>query len=706
MLNAHWPPSPFLSVALLWLLASLLAWPVGEFPLDDDWAYAKAVEQLVENGTYRVNDWPAMTLFTQVLWGALFAKVFGFSFWALRLSTIVLGIFGLAALDFLLERLSVPAWQRAFALAWLAFNPLFFLLSLTFMTDVSFVSLLLLTSCAYWQALQKGHWKWWALAALGAVLCVLLRQPGLLLPAAFFGAIVLRRPRLGLLLRSGFILALSFASLQAYIFWQESSGTLPAAFSRAGQLLSLVQSKGSGERAVLYGGFVLLYLGLFSLPMLLLLPWRRPQRGAWLVLLPLGGLVLFTLSATWGRGTLGNLIFDLGLGTVAMPGEAVHPKVFQQLPAWSRTAIAVLGWLSALLLSGQIALRLRAFLLSVWPLRKATGFTQQTAEHGGQTFKLALALFLLAYGLFLLPNYFFFDRYLLPLVAFLPLLLPLGKRAPSRFRVRAAIGALAVMGIFSVTGTHDYFAWNRARWSALEALMEQGVSPKEIDGGIEFNAWLETGELGPRGPYGKSWWFVTDDTYALSFAPYSNYCTAAQLPYSKWLPPGRDTLYLLKRPAWRGTDTLHYSMEPSAAAPRPPFAQFGASDLQPLVPGREAARSAYEMGAAQEYALTHQFYPVQPGDELSVSFWSKPIDPRLLLIASAPDADGFHYGLPLLAAEQPADDWTLTTALLRVPNHFPSDTLSLYFWKQSDAAVRIDDYQIVWRQAGGPCPER
>ena len=78
----------------VWILAVLAVDPVGNFALNDDWAYASAVRMLVEQGELRLSGWTAANLITQLLWGALFCLPFGFSFTALRISTLVLAMLG------------------------------------------------------------------------------------------------------------------------------------------------------------------------------------------------------------------------------------------------------------------------------------------------------------------------------------------------------------------------------------------------------------------------------------------------------------------------------------------------------------------------------------------------------------------------------------------------------------------------------------
>src|SRR5205807_2015202 len=76
----------------------------------------------------------------QVYWGALFCVPSGFSFTALRVSTLVLGlvaVIGLYALSFTVWR---DRRLASLAAAALMVNPIFFALANTFMTDVPYLA--------------------------------------------------------------------------------------------------------------------------------------------------------------------------------------------------------------------------------------------------------------------------------------------------------------------------------------------------------------------------------------------------------------------------------------------------------------------------------------------------------------------------------------------------------------------------------------
>src|SRR5690242_11795839 len=97
-----------LLLTLGWAVAIIAINPVGDFPLNDDWSYGYAVRKLVEEGALQFSGWTAANLLAQVAWGALFTLPLGFSFTALRVSTLVLGLAGVLATYGLLREARAP----------------------------------------------------------------------------------------------------------------------------------------------------------------------------------------------------------------------------------------------------------------------------------------------------------------------------------------------------------------------------------------------------------------------------------------------------------------------------------------------------------------------------------------------------------------------------------------------------------------------
>ena len=150
--------------------------------------------------------------------------------------------------------------------------------------------------------------------------------------------------------------------------------------------------------------------------------------------------------------------------------------------------------------------------------------------------------------LLLLNRYgYFFDRYILPVVAFSVVLASLGRGQSTRPRTFAAWAMIVCTGLTSVAFTHDYLAWNRARWTVLAALTgTASISPRQIDGGYEFNG-SQLYDPAYSKSADKSYWWVIDDEYVLASGPMPGYREIARQPVDAWLPIGVSSVLALHR---------------------------------------------------------------------------------------------------------------------------------------------------------------
>ena len=174
--------SPFAAIAVVFIAGWVLVTPWPNVPVIDDWVYAWSVEHLLRTRELRVSDFSSIYPIAQILWGALFAGVAGFSFGILRLSTVVLAYAGCAAIYLTLLELEIDPRVSLVAALTVALSPVYFALSFTFMTDVPFVALCSIALFCYVSALVRGEPRrlWWGGAA--AMLAFFIRPIGVVLP--------------------------------------------------------------------------------------------------------------------------------------------------------------------------------------------------------------------------------------------------------------------------------------------------------------------------------------------------------------------------------------------------------------------------------------------------------------------------------------------------------------------------------------------
>ncbi len=515
----------------------LLTNPTGDFPLNDDWSYGTAVRNLVEHGQFRLSNWTSMPFLPQLFWGALFTLPFGFSFTALRFSTLIASFLGLTLLLLLtrIPRTSPPSLlltPRSFivslfpALLLLA-NPLYLGLSHTFMTDVPFITLLLLSLYLLASAVEKPSRVRLALGMCAAVTAALHRQTGLLIPIAFgLSWLTLHRPSVRRLTLALGFLAVTAAALLGYLGWLRVAGHLPTAFStqptevlkclRAG--LPAVAARASQNLLVFFT-----YLSIFTLPFGLLFI-RSATIRRLLLFLPLS-FVLLALTQLLRVRFPGNILSDRGLGPFTLAGT---------FSAFSGSVLSLVVLAALALLGGALLIELiRA------------GIAQARSSLAARLCVILTGLYLLAFSL-VTP----LDRYALVCLPLLTIAASgeLHQSPPSRPVLFSGLAVLAVYLTFSVAAVHDYLEWNRVRWQALNRLTRDlSLPPERIDGGFEFNGLYTYDEDHSPAP-GRSRWWVKADDYVVAFDPLPGFVVSEEHPVRTWLPAGVKRIFLLTRP--------------------------------------------------------------------------------------------------------------------------------------------------------------
>lgn len=534
--------------------ALLLAGPNGEFPLMDDWSFAAAVKTLLDEGRFAPTEWTAMTLLSQVLWGAAFALVNGFSFETLRFSTIVLALVGAGAGYALMRETGQSRWL-SLLLGWtLAFTPLYFVLSFTFMTDVPFIAVLLFAAIAYCRNLQTGSRAAWIAAIALSLIAILSRQLAMALPVGFAIACLFRDARPRQWAKAMIPPLLGIGCFVAFHQWMTRSGTLPAATDE--QATWLLQSLLRPETVSVFfrNSYVaLVYLGWFLLPLTWVIARRWPRAQARSLRKTVVGsglaIALLSLLSRTRNGsqsvmmpTADNLLVPSGLGPTLLRDQyLLRLDNIPPLPDLLWMTVTALGLLGATLL-----------LALLWA--GTAGLLRRRCA-GGLDAADAIAAFLLsASAVYLFPLLVtaFFDRYLLPVLPLLAVGLACACRADhtpiptTRQHLLPAI-MVAAFAVFSIVGSHDYMAWNRLRWQVLDQLMQQHqLTPDDIDGGFEFNGYHRYDPAYVAVP-GKSNWWVTRDDWMIAYGPLAGFDIVEQHTYSSWLWLRPQPLFVLKK---------------------------------------------------------------------------------------------------------------------------------------------------------------
>ena len=548
----------------------ILVNPIGDFPLNDDWAYGWTVKTLLETGIFQLSDWTATNLLPQALWGTLFCLPFGFSFTALRISTLTLGLIGLIATYRLLREAKAGSRTALFGSLVVALNPIYFQLSNSFNSDVPSFTFFILSVCFLAHGIHLNSGFVITTGLIFSFVSVLNRQSSLaILPA--FGIAYLARNGLTFKtsLKSIFPTLVGILIYLAYSYWLAITERTPLLYGLQIEKLLETLSNGLKVTALTYINNILLfsiYLGLFVSPFLILCFSSEFNKfSAKQKLLSL--CIIFFLIAIGialilkGRQMplVGNTLEYFGLGPQTLEGYNSFLRQYKYLSGLIRGCWALLtlaGLIGASILFQYFILAIQAFI-----------GRKNVSSQGW----LIIFLFTSAF-LYLLPigginKQYWFDRYLilpLPLIMASILILTKPFFENGNFKpgiIIVSLVTILLLGMFTVSATHDFLLWNRVRWYALENLMQSAnVLPNKIVG-WEFNGWHFGNRIeicNPEfqktsRPIRADWkdfsclWYKADREYTVSSVPKPGYQQQALYPFRRWLPWREEVLYVLRK---------------------------------------------------------------------------------------------------------------------------------------------------------------
>ncbi|MEA2584257.1 MAG: hypothetical protein QOF33_2342 [Thermomicrobiales bacterium] len=540
------------AVLALYAASAIVVPTMTPVAISDDWVYTRSVEILVRQHELRVLDLSVVTLVFQVAWGGLFATVFGMSFGALRISTVVLTAIGGLAFYGLCLELGVDRLRSAFGTAAYLFNPLAFVLGFTFMSDPHFAALLVIATFFYARGLRPGRTGNRAVIAGSAVSAAafLVRQQGALIPFAVVVFLLFSRrvrpDRAGLVALARAV-AIPVAVVGVYYGWLTFVSGVPSIQT---QFLENIEQAGVGGswellRRMTY--IEMMYVGLCVVPVVAAAlgggwrPFRPGSRHGWVLVaawaIPLAiGLVAFTAD---GRRMpyIPQFVHLQGLGPGDLRGGRPWP-VDPAVADWLTYTCAVASIAFAAMLARRIA-------------------TLRTDHTAALTVMIGFGQVI---GI-MPPSYHFrnwiisVDRYLLPL---LPFALALGLWALRGARLSLPVGWLVVaaIGLVSVAGTRDMLVFQQAVWDMARTANALGVKDTRLDAGAAWDGYhlyeYSRAHGIPTQTKGGPWWTdlfgpATDSSYVVATSPQQVYDVVLRTEYSSWIQRESVYVYLLRR---------------------------------------------------------------------------------------------------------------------------------------------------------------
>lgn len=480
--------------------------PFGEFPLNDDWVHAEMVQHWATTGEFRLNPYTGPLLYSQLIYGTALAKIFGFSFTLLRFSTLFL-TGGLVVSLFLFLKKYCKNEPLAFfstLLIWL--NPIFYGLTFTFMTDVPALALMFFAIMAFYTGAEKEKSYLFWVGGVLAFIGFFIRQTNILILPAVGALWLLQKP----LRKIKYLLPIIIPGLTAVFLyhWLSTNGLI----GEGGSYHEIEDKKELIKHIIWWGVYTVLYTGLFLLP--LLVSYTKKIKTWWY----LGFGTFGTLFSTWMRlrrhetfPYVSNTINRFGLGPFSDVLSGNYLPIF---PNWV--------WISTSLVAG-FGGGLLTYVVLQWLLTKKIYFTNHS-------FILAFAL------IFVLPILYFtgFDRYFLALI--LTGIIFWSLQFPETKLTWFSWILLGMMAFYTLSQTHFYLNWNRARADLVStAFNTHNSNIDTLDSGYEWTGYHDYWEAAKtprvyRWPAGSPWWLrflMTNNnrTEVITSSPLEGYTT-------------------------------------------------------------------------------------------------------------------------------------------------------------------------------------
>jgi hypothetical protein len=467
----------------------LVADPRADMPFSDGFSYVKTTLDFIRTGHILYNGWATAMLGWLVPWGALFIKVFGFSFTVMRLSMLPIDIATVFLFHQILRRFGLNSQNAIFGTFAFALSPIFFPSAASYMTDVP--GMLVIFICLYMciravATTNNTHALLWLCFAAGInVLGGTVRQ------IAWLGALVivpstawLLRERRDMKIAGGLLWIFSLAGVLACLHWFNSQPysvpehiiwalpTLRLPFHLAAQIIKT---------------FLCLFLVLFPVLTVWLPSSARLGRKAWLRITGVAGLWIVFWIVAYRHTRLDTWLMPW-LEYLLVEQSSLAPHMFG-------TPVAAILWI-------RIAISLLVIVTGLIVMELAVALCRESKPTGGHGSALPwnetlwlLVPFSLAYFLLLLPRGAFDqiqDRYLVGLtpVAIVFLVRLYQDRVSSKLPP-ISFAVLAFFAIYSVAGTHDMFVEARAQVRIIQMLESSGIPRKSIQAGFPADGWLQ-----------------------------------------------------------------------------------------------------------------------------------------------------------------------------------------------------------------------
>ncbi len=521
-------------LGLLFCLIELIIHPVGNFPLNDEWLYTHMVLDFRENHVVDTSHWGYTSMLAHILYGNLVVSIFGFSYTILHYSTLIWSLLGVIFFyrllnDFILKH---PFHSFLLSLVVLA-NPLYVSLSNSFMTDVPFITSVIIGLYFYLKYRLSKNVLLLLVSSAFLVWAILIRQLGVsFVIGIFISEVLVNRKNLfpGL-----FILLSALGGLFAFECWLHVNSPLNgysylffknATFFEPHALLD--NAVNFAKRWIHYISFTGFVLFPILIPKLsTFIKNKEFSKNPKVVLFS----VLLYVPVVWSmqKFPIGNYLYNTGVGpetlldTYILGLNQEHSfsfiffiiKMISYLGSFSLLVILVEY---ALLLKQREYLRLANFLITV----------------------ILISLFF--YYSFLALASPIFDRYIMVFsILIVPVIASVYKSLFNHTKLLLLF--TVILCSFSVFSAKDYFLGHATRWVAIDFLKnEYKVPDEQINGGLEH----ESKVFFDKTNWFDKWNNAPKNAYVISYGPINGYRKFTWFTYQRVIPCKTDTLFILK----------------------------------------------------------------------------------------------------------------------------------------------------------------
>ncbi len=550
---------PVFGIVAIYVLAASIIGVQGEFPVNDDWIYTRAVKLFMNTHNLTLHG-SAASCYLHILIGATICSLTGFSYTALRIGELVISTSGAIALYLTLIEIGLSRAASFVFTCIYVLNPWILNLGFTFMTDITALSLNNWYFYFIVRTLKFQRYSQLIGVSLILLASLAVRQTAIayILPNLVV-LWTLRTDRQKLALAT-FALVLVpiclFIALPCLMTATDPQSRIAIQIEQwyGHHFLSILKHHPIKGISQLISGLGQLscYLGLMVSPLLpsFFCGWFchsfRLPKTIWILSSFLVAFSVIDLVFIQGRlmpfnGNLLALPWFCIPAIIGKPPTPIPHSFFEWFTAVSFVAafcllsiLTTLGWLALKSYqhwhqakNSDEALNQQDYLLSYF-------FLCALCTMGLVTLQIALRDL---------------DRYYILCLA--PILLSIAialRHFNLSTQLITALPLTLVIGIYSIAAIQDSMNAYRAQWSAIRSLEQQGIKPFDIEGGWQYNALANEGlskqfiidrdqcgfPLSARGHQplaNQRFWAVNGEDYMISFSEEPGYNVISHHPY-------------------------------------------------------------------------------------------------------------------------------------------------------------------------------